>query len=108
LHREQRSPHIDAKEFVEMLFGDGPKGNKFANAGIGENNIDSPLIVTDFISIPTAPTNLLLLISCPCSDLLHKFLPIERKSILHKADGQFFHWECCRNLEDRIVKLALV
>jgi len=24
-----------------MLFGDGPKGNKFANAGIGENNIDS-------------------------------------------------------------------
>src|SRR5882762_9318580 len=26
-----------------MLFGDGPKGNKFANAGIGENNIDSPL-----------------------------------------------------------------
>src|ERR1700730_4000374 len=26
-----------------MLFGDGPKGNKFANAGVGENNIDSPL-----------------------------------------------------------------
>src|SRR5467141_4954131 len=26
-----------------MLFGDGPKGNKFADAGIGENNIDSPL-----------------------------------------------------------------
>src|SRR5712692_8669605 len=25
-----------------MLFGDGPKGNKFANAGVGENNIDSP------------------------------------------------------------------
>src|SRR5713101_2760472 len=24
-----------------MLFGDGPKGNKFANAGIGENNIDA-------------------------------------------------------------------
>src|SRR5580765_3425745 len=23
-----------------MLFADGPKGNKFANAGIGENNID--------------------------------------------------------------------
>src|SRR5258708_36601055 len=26
-----------------MLLGDGPKGNKFANAGVGENNIDSPL-----------------------------------------------------------------
>src|ERR1700730_18308241 len=26
-----------------MLFGDGPKGNKFANAGVGENNVDSPL-----------------------------------------------------------------
>jgi len=25
-----------------MLFGDGPKGNKFANAGVGEDNIDSP------------------------------------------------------------------
>src|SRR5260221_37217 len=24
-----------------MLFGDGPKGNKFANPGVGENNIDS-------------------------------------------------------------------
>src|ERR1700686_3885426 len=41
LHRKQRSPHIDVEKFVEMLFGDGPKGNKFANAGIGENNIDS-------------------------------------------------------------------
>src|SRR6202171_174849 len=25
-----------------MLFGDGPKRNKFAHAGVGENNIDSP------------------------------------------------------------------
>lgn len=24
-----------------MNFGDGPKGNKFAHAGIGENNVDS-------------------------------------------------------------------
>src|SRR5882762_1171995 len=30
-----------------MLFGDGPKGNKFANAGVSENNIDSPLRVRD-------------------------------------------------------------
>src|SRR5438552_10699599 len=30
-----------------MLFGDGPKGNKFANAGVGENSIDSPLHLRD-------------------------------------------------------------
>src|ERR1700722_4566924 len=30
-----------------MLFGDGAKGNKFSNAGIGENNIDSPLGLRD-------------------------------------------------------------
>src|SRR5580692_458028 len=30
-----------------MLFGDGPKGNKFANTGVGENNIDSPLHLRD-------------------------------------------------------------
>src|SRR6266481_9031694 len=30
-----------------MLFGDGAKGNKFANAGVGENNIDSPLHFRD-------------------------------------------------------------
>src|SRR6202040_4451323 len=30
-----------------MLFGDGAKGNKFANAGVGENNIDSPLHLSD-------------------------------------------------------------
>src|SRR5216683_3618668 len=30
-----------------MLFADGPKGNKFANAGVGENNIDSSLYLSD-------------------------------------------------------------
>src|SRR6202140_1142236 len=30
-----------------MLFGDGPKGNKFANTSVGENNIDSPLHLSD-------------------------------------------------------------
>src|SRR6202166_1628695 len=47
LHREQRSPHIDVEQLVEMLFGDGPKGDKFANAGVGENNIDAPLHLGD-------------------------------------------------------------
>src|ERR1700720_4009232 len=30
-----------------MLFGDGPEGDKFANAGVGENNIDSPFHLSD-------------------------------------------------------------
>src|SRR5271155_5122381 len=30
-----------------MFFGDGPKGNEFAKAGVGENNIDSPLQLSD-------------------------------------------------------------
>src|SRR5260370_34734481 len=30
-----------------MLLGDSPKGNKFANAGVGENNIDSPFHLSD-------------------------------------------------------------
>src|SRR6202023_740622 len=30
-----------------MFFGDGGKGNKFANAGVGENDIDSPLHLSD-------------------------------------------------------------
>src|SRR6202140_2805418 len=47
LHRKQRSPYIDVEQLVEMLFGDGPERNKFANAGVGENNIDSPLHLGD-------------------------------------------------------------
>src|SRR5260370_41720883 len=47
LHRTQRSPYIDVEQLVEMLFGDGPEGNKFASAGVGENNIDSPLHLRD-------------------------------------------------------------
>src|SRR3977135_1240626 len=30
-----------------MLFSDLPKGNKFAHAGVGENNIDSALHLSD-------------------------------------------------------------
>src|SRR3979490_3277221 len=30
-----------------MRFGDFTEGNKFTNAGVGENNVDSPLHLTD-------------------------------------------------------------
>src|SRR5580700_3086699 len=42
LHGKQRSPYIDVEQLVEMFFGNGAEGNKFANAGVGENNIESP------------------------------------------------------------------
>src|SRR6266851_7138732 len=47
LHCKKRSPYIDVEQLIEMLFGDGPKGNKFANAGVGENNVDSSLRLSD-------------------------------------------------------------
>src|SRR5579862_8611269 len=47
LHREQCALYIDVEQPVEMLFGDFTEGNKFTNAGVGENNIDSPFHVTD-------------------------------------------------------------
>src|SRR5229473_8173733 len=30
-----------------MLFGDRPKGNQFDSAGVGEDNVDSPLHLSD-------------------------------------------------------------
>src|SRR6202166_455956 len=47
LHGKQRSPNIDVEQFVEMLFGNGGEGNKFANPGVGENDIDLPLHIRD-------------------------------------------------------------
>src|ERR1700691_26278 len=43
LHRKQRSSDVDVEQLVEMLFRDGPEWDKFANPGVGENNIESPL-----------------------------------------------------------------
>src|ERR1700730_17505656 len=47
LHCEQCTLHIDVEQPVKMLFGDFTEWNKFANAGIGENNVDFPLHLTD-------------------------------------------------------------
>src|ERR1700688_275403 len=47
LHGKQRSPNIDVEQFVEMLFGNGGEGNKFANPGVGENDIDAPVHFSD-------------------------------------------------------------
>src|SRR5260221_9893898 len=47
LHREQCALYVDVEEPVEMLFGHFTEGNKFPNAGVGENDIDSPIRLTD-------------------------------------------------------------
>ncbi len=39
--------YIDVEQPVKMLFGDFAEGNKFTDARIGENNIDSALYLTD-------------------------------------------------------------
>ena len=52
MHRKQRSPDVDVEQLVEMLFGDGSEENKFGKAGVGENNIESPLHLGDGLVEP--------------------------------------------------------
>src|SRR5260221_10165147 len=52
LHREQCALYIDVEQPVKRLFGDFTEGNKFTNSGVGENNIDSPLHLTDCLVDP--------------------------------------------------------
>src|SRR5258708_11004279 len=47
LHREECALYIDVEQLVKMFFGGFTEGNKFPNAGVGENDIDSPLRLTD-------------------------------------------------------------
>src|SRR6266446_315691 len=47
LNREECALYIDVEQPVKMLLGDFTEGNKFTNAGVGENNVDSPLHLTD-------------------------------------------------------------
>src|SRR5260370_9082082 len=47
LPREECAPYIDVEQLVKMFFGGFTEGNKFPNAGVGENDIDSPFRLTD-------------------------------------------------------------
>src|SRR5216683_4844108 len=80
LHREQCALYIDVEQPVKMLFGDFTEGNKFTNAGVGENNIDSPLHLTDclvetiqvgqFCDVPLNARH----VAADCRDSLVEFL----------------------------------
>src|SRR6202451_1931312 len=47
LNREECALYIDIEELVKMFFGDVAEGDEFADAGVGEDNIDSPLHFAD-------------------------------------------------------------
>src|SRR5580658_7109666 len=47
LNREECALYVDIEQLVEMFFGDVAEGNEFADAGVGEDNIDSSLHFSD-------------------------------------------------------------
>src|ERR1700685_3088048 len=47
LNREECALYIDIEQPVKMSFGDVAEGHEFADAGVGEDNIDSPLHFAD-------------------------------------------------------------
>src|SRR5229473_7268306 len=83
-----------------MLFGDCPKGNKFANAGVGENNIDSPLRLSDglvktvkvgqFGNVSLHPRNV-------GTDCLHGLVEFLLAAARDKDIGTFFDEKLCRS-----------
>src|SRR6202011_3242886 len=100
LHRKQRSPYIDVEQLVEMLFGDGPKGNKFSDAGVGENNIDSPLHLRDGL-VKTIKVgqfgNVSLNTSNIGADCLRGLVKFLRAAARDEDIGTLFHKKLCRS-----------
>src|SRR5579862_1299864 len=47
LNREECALYVDIEQLIEMFFGDVAEGNEFADAGVGEDNIDSSLHFAD-------------------------------------------------------------
>src|SRR5258708_1035524 len=82
-----------------MLFGDGPKGNKFANAGIGENNVHSFLHLRDgrvktikvgqFGNTPLNARNV-------SADYLHRLVQFLLTTARDEDIGSLFDEKLCR------------
>src|SRR6266403_1987502 len=83
-----------------MLFGDGPKGNKFANAGVGENNINSPLHLNDGL-VETIKVgqfgNVSLNASNVAADYLHGLVEFLLATACDENIGALFDEELCRS-----------
>src|SRR6202790_1663475 len=83
-----------------MLFGDGPKGNKFANTGVGKNNIDSPLHLSDGL-VKTINGGQLGNVSLNArnvgADCLHGLVKFLRATARDEDIGTFFDEKLCRS-----------
>src|SRR3984893_3815753 len=83
-----------------MLFGDGPKGNKFAHAGVGENNIDSPFHLSDGL-VKTIKVSQLGNVSLNSrnvrADYLHGLVEFLLAAARDEDIGTLSHEELCRS-----------
>src|SRR6202040_1828035 len=83
-----------------MLFGDGPKGNKFPNAGVGENNVDSRLHVRDGL-VQTIKVSQLGNVSLNSrnvgADCLHGLVEFLLAAARDEDIGTLFDEELCRS-----------
>src|ERR1700694_3921671 len=83
-----------------MLFGDGPKRNKFANTSVGENNIDSPLHLSDgFVkTIKVGQSgNVSLNARNVGADCLHGLVKFLRATARDEDIGTLFDEKLCRS-----------
>src|SRR5882762_3948402 len=83
-----------------MLFGDGSKGNKFAKAGVGENNIDSPPHLGDGL-VKTIKVrqfgNVALNARNVCADCLHGLVELLLATAGDEDIGTLPHEKFCRS-----------
>src|SRR6266403_3964539 len=83
-----------------MLFSDGRKGNKFANAGVGQNNIDPPLHLRDGL-VKTIKVSQLGNVSLNSrnvgADCLHGLVEFLLAAARDEDIGTFFDEELCRS-----------
>src|SRR5882724_12396905 len=83
-----------------MLCGDGRNGNKFANAGVGEDNIDSPLHLGDGL-VQTIKVSQLGNVSLNSTnvgaDCIHGLVEFLLPAARDEDIGTLFDEELCRS-----------
>src|ERR1700728_453759 len=83
-----------------MLFGNRPKGNEFAHAGVSENNVDSPLHLRDGL-VETIKVGQLgdvaLNSGNVAADCLHGLVEFLLATARYADIGTLFDEKCCRS-----------
>src|SRR5882757_9240945 len=83
-----------------MLFGDGPKRNNFGNTGIGENNVDPPLHLSDGLveTIKVGKVgNISLDAGNVAADRLHRVIELLLATARDEDIGALLHEKLCRS-----------